>query len=1066
VNSLTVAAWNCRGLRDKVDSVEELLSQHRIDLVFLSEIKAVKNTLDPRRYPVVKESGRHGIAVAVSDAIVAEPHRFHVTAVDPHASFAVVCVDSQVFCGVYLRPGLSVDQCRDILDRMLALVPAGMPVTLIGDWNMRVGAIAGDVETSGRGEQVLEWLADHHFVLCPFDDPRPTFAAPGQSRTVRSSIVDLAFCSADVQPSLVEIGSDNGGSDHFPIFLSVPTTLPPALPETKAAIAYHRLKREETAKKFIGLATPRLADLEGRLRERWAAMQQVSLVDSHAVQALLDETTAAFDGIVTASAASACGYRRRKGFRVDGASDPELRLLRTRRRHLLKAVNFYAGLGVRLDVKVSEELRSISRAVRKRVRKCQAEALARFCADIDAAEPAEQLRMVRRWRSKGKSTGTRLSVEGLPSYAEHFRKALAPLEAFHYEVEGPCPARLEIRPSAECQSLLTRCSPSALAETIKRAARGKAPGLSRVPVEALKPVSMPTGAVLATLSEVVVRTGLCPTAWSRAMICPVPKKTGSELVSDHRPISLTDTVRRIFERTILSAVSDEIGPLSVEQGGFRLGRSTLDQCAALQQVVSRGKMEGRPVGMAFMDIRAAYDTVDRQLLWRKCAARGMTPAMLAVLRGLFDRNESCVAVAGQLSSFFGNRLGLLQGSSLSPILYTVFMDDLIHELRTRGPTVQLGGYPLNSLWFADDIALVGTSREALQALVNVCSEHAGRNRYAFNRAKCEVIANGLDAGQAVLLEGAPLKEVSRFKYLGLQFTASGIDAPACFEVAAQSMSRRTGEFQGLGVSLRAFTMGTVMNIHRTFIRPIGEYGLAVMPFSAKAMTTLEGMHFRCMTRLLGISPMCNRKKLLAITGGQSMRERWESLSFAWAVNAMQQDASFIVHHALADYRRIPVAVSSFHFAHDGNSLSREYDLYRRAVHGQRDILTPRQFILKSRLQKAQELRSQFQDLPSTQEGPIAFRLDNATLPVDRRPILQWLLNCIPYAGRYCQRCQVHTISKTHIEACVGVVSRAACPLGRRTDVALKRAIEAEDVGECREIGAWLRKRVRLAYPDR
>lgn len=197
-----------------------------------------------------------------------------------------------------------------------------------------------------------------------------------------------------------------------------------------------------------------------------------------------------------------------------------------------------------------------------------------------------------------------------------------------------------------------------------------------------------------------------------------------------------------------------------------------------------------------------------------------------------------------------------------------------------------------------------------------------------------------------------------------------------------------------------------------------------------------------------------------------MHERLEALNFRWAANAMRRDASFIVCHALADYRRAPTAVSSFHYAHKGNRLSREYDLYRRAVQGQEGILTPRQFIRKSRLQRAVDLRGQFEDLPNTQEGPIAPRLDRAALPADRRPILLWLLNCIPYAGRYCQRCQVQTISKTHIEACVGTVSKAVCPLGKRTDMALKRALESEDAEACERVGGWLRKRVRLTYPAR
>ena len=153
--------------------------------------------------------------------------------------------------------------------------------------------------------------------------------------------------------------------------------------------------------------------------------------------------------------------------------------------------------------------------------------------------------------------------------------------------------------------------------------------------------------------------------------------------------------------------------------------------------------------------------------------------------------------------------------------------------------------------------------------------------------------------------------------------------------------------------------------------------LAVMPAATEALKTLEDMHFRCMTSLLGISRMCNRKKLLAITGAECMHERLEALNFRWAANAMRRDASFIVHHAIVDYRRAPITASSFNYAQEGNRLSREYELYRRAVQGQENALTPRQFARECRWQRAADLRSQFEEIPRIQEGPIAPQLHRA-----------------------------------------------------------------------------------------
>ncbi len=230
-----------------------------------------------------------------------------------------------------------------------------------------------------------------------------------------------------------------------------------------------------------------------------------------------------------------------------------------------------------------------------------------------------------------------------------------------------------------------------------------------------------------------------------------------------------------------------------------------------------------------------------------------------------------------------------------------------------------------------------------------------------------------------------------------------------------------------------------------------------MPLSVEAMKALEGMHFRCMTSLLGISRMCSRKKLLATTGAECMHDRAESLS--WAANAMRRDASFIVHHALADYRRALTTASSFYYAHERNRLYREYETYRRREYdvqtrehdvqtretqGQEDILTPWQFTRESRRQRAAELRSQFEDLSLARK--VRLRPTSTGIPY-RRPILQWLLNCIPYAGRFCQRCSVYTISKVHVETCVGTT----CPMGKRTDMALKRAIEAEDTAMCEKM---------------
>ena len=87
--------------------------------------------------------------------------------------------------------------------------------------------------------------------------------------------------------------------------------------------------------------------------------------------------------------------------------------------------------------------------------------------------------------------------------------------------------------------------------------------------------------------------------------------------------------------------------------------------------------------VAYLDIKTAYDSVPRHLLWKKCSAKGLSPAVVACLEQLFDGNDSFVTINGVNSRSFHHPAGLQQGAILSPWLYSIFIDDLPEALRGR-----------------------------------------------------------------------------------------------------------------------------------------------------------------------------------------------------------------------------------------------------------------------------------------------------------------------------------------------------------------------------------------------
>lgn len=85
-----------------------------------------------------------------------------------------------------------------------------------------------------------------------------------------------------------------------------------------------------------------------------------------------------------------------------------------------------------------------------------------------------------------------------------------------------------------------------------------------------------------------------------------------------RPISLLCHLYKLFERLILNRLGLAVEPASIpQQAGFRPGKSTTSQLLNLTQHIEDGFQKGLVTGAVFVDLSAAYDTVNHRLLLKK-----------------------------------------------------------------------------------------------------------------------------------------------------------------------------------------------------------------------------------------------------------------------------------------------------------------------------------------------------------------------------------------------------------------------------------------------------------------
>ena len=119
---------------------------------------------------------------------------------------------------------------------------------------------------------------------------------------------------------------------------------------------------------------------------------------------------------------------------------------------------------------------------------------------------------------------------------------------------------------------------------------------------------------------------------------------------------------------------------------------------------------------------------------------GVRGKVWRVIKQMYEFSRSAVLLEGEKSDTFSLEQGVAQGCSLSPILFSVFINDLLIEVEKAGLGVQLNnGKSIGGLLFADDFVGMNDSRENLQKLIDVVHKFCNWWRLKANVSKCAVV---------------------------------------------------------------------------------------------------------------------------------------------------------------------------------------------------------------------------------------------------------------------------------------------------------------------------------------
>ena len=168
-------------------------------------------------------------------------------------------------------------------------------------------------------------------------------------------------------------------------------------------------------------------------------------------------------------------------------------------------------------------------------------------------------------------------------------------------------------------------SDSEVMNAVNKLQNNKAIGFDSIPNEFIKNSGSAFLHLLTVLYNKILHQGIFPNGWNKGRISLIHKRGSRELLENYRPLAVIIAFSGLYSRLLnerLVQVVETHHLLGEIQNGFRRGRCGADNNFILDTILWKNSAKKSKTFFAFLDISKAYDSVDRNILWRKLSSIG------------------------------------------------------------------------------------------------------------------------------------------------------------------------------------------------------------------------------------------------------------------------------------------------------------------------------------------------------------------------------------------------------------------------------------------------------------
>ena len=272
-----------------------------------------------------------------------------------------------------------------------------------------------------------------------------------------------------------------------------------------------------------------------------------------------------------------------------------------------------------------------------------------------------------------------------------------------------------------------------ITKAISKMASGKAAGPSIIVAEMLKPVGEAGAVEVRDLIADIILEGCIPTNWQESFIVNLYKGKGDALNRGNYRGLLIEQVMKVLERVVEGLIRQRV-EIDEMQCGFMSGRGTTLQYFVCQ-LQEKHLAANKPLYMAFVDLKKAFDRVPRDVIWWAMRKLKIDEWLMRLVQSMYKDVRSRVRVGDGYSEEFGVGVGVHQGSVLSPLLFIIVLEALSREFHTGCPW---------ELLYADDLMISAESMEELLVKVQTWKTEMEKKGLRVNMGKTKIMESGIN----------------------------------------------------------------------------------------------------------------------------------------------------------------------------------------------------------------------------------------------------------------------------------------------------------------------------------